>query len=99
MCSFCWSPAGMRLTSPRVPRSSRAYFCSTAATTRGSRNTHAVEVGHVDGEERNTHPHNLMWTCRSCNVRCGVTPKRAGLGRRTRQYNPEGEGAKTLAQW
>jgi hypothetical protein len=56
-------------------------------------------VGHVDGEERNTHPHNLMWTCRSCNVRCGVTPKRAGLGRRTRQYNPEGEGAKTLAQW
>ncbi len=40
-----------------------------------------------------------MWTCRSCNVRCGITLKRARIGRRTRQYNPEGEGAKTLGQW
>ena len=25
--------------------------------------------------------------------------KRHGLGRRTRQYNPRGEGAQTLGQW
>ncbi|MGH9676566.1 MAG: hypothetical protein ACRD36_05640 [Candidatus Acidiferrum sp.] len=25
--------------------------------------------------------------------------KRAGLGRRTRQYNPDSPGARTLAQW
>jgi hypothetical protein len=25
--------------------------------------------------------------------------KRAGIGRRTRQYNPRGEGAQTLGQW
>jgi hypothetical protein len=29
----------------------------------------------------------------------GVVFKRAGLGRRTRQYNPAGDGAQTLGQW
>ena len=58
-----------------------------------------MEVGHVDGEERNTIPHNLFWTCRSCNVRCANSLRRAGIGRKTRQYNPQPEGAKTLGQW
>ena len=30
---------------------------------------------------------------------CANSLKRAQLGRRTRQYNPQPEGAKTLGQW
>jgi len=40
-----------------------------------------------------------VWTCRSCNVRCGNTLRRAGIGRLTRQYNPSSAGAETLGQW
>jgi hypothetical protein len=53
----------------------------------------------VDGHEENAAPRNLIWTCRRCNVLCGLTLKRSGLGRRTRQYNPETEGAASLGQW
>jgi hypothetical protein len=58
-----------------------------------------VEVGHVDGHEENTVPRNLVWTCRRCNVLCGIALRRAGIGRKTRQYNPASDGAKTLGQW
>ena len=60
-----------------------------------------VEVGHIDGHEENTGRANLIWTCRWCNVRCGNTLRRAGLGRKTRQYNPtDGSGgAENLGQW
>jgi hypothetical protein len=59
-----------------------------------------VEVGYIDGHEENTNPYNLFWTCRSCNVRCGNTLRRAGIGRLTRQYNPAGDGgAENLAEW
>src|SRR6185312_8892488 len=68
----------------------RCGFCGT------KRNP---EVGHVDGHEENTEPENLIWTCRSCNVKCGLTLKRAGLGRLTNQYNPSGKGATTLGEW
>jgi hypothetical protein len=57
-----------------------------------------VEVGHVDGHEEDSSPANLLWTCRRCNVRCGNTLRRAGLGRLTRQYNPSA-GAENLGQW
>lgn len=57
-----------------------------------------VEVGHVNGHEEDSDPFNLFWTCRSCNVKAGLTLRNAGLGRRTRQYNPNG-GAKSLGQW
>jgi hypothetical protein len=57
-----------------------------------------IEVGHVDGDERNAASRNLFWTCRSCNVLCANTLHRAGIGRKTRQYNPQSEGKK-LAQW
>lgn len=63
----------------------------------GSRRS--VEVGHVNGREKDNSPSNLFWTCRSCNVRCGNALRRAGLGRRTRQYNPTAAGAETLGQW
>jgi hypothetical protein len=58
-----------------------------------------VEVGHLDGHEENTAPHNLIWNCRACNTRLGVVYKRLGLGRRTRQYNPAAQGATSLGQW
>jgi hypothetical protein len=57
-----------------------------------------VEVGHVNGHEEDHSPVNLFWTCRPCNVRCGNTLRRAGLGRLTRQYNPA-NGAENLGQW
>jgi hypothetical protein len=55
--------------------------------------------GHIDGHEEHISKNNLIWTCRSCNARMAVVMKRHGLGRRTKQYNPRGEGAQTLAQW
>ena len=59
----------------------------------------SVEVHHLDGEERNNEPSNLLWACRSCNVVIGRVMQRYGLGRRTRQYNPDTQGARTLGQW
>ncbi len=56
-------------------------------------------VAHIDGNESNIAPSNLGLTCRSCNARVAHVMKRLGIGRRTRQYNPSGQGAKTLAQW
>jgi len=58
-----------------------------------------IDVAHVDGNESNGSPQNLGPTCRSCNAKVAHVMKRAGIGRRTRQYNPGGEGAQTLAQW
>jgi hypothetical protein len=58
-----------------------------------------VEVGHVNGYEEDSEQANLFWTCRACNVRCGNTLRKAGIGRLTRQFNAVSEGAKTLAQW
>lgn len=55
----------------------------------------------MDGHEENTLRVNLIWTCRRCNVRCGNTLRGAGLGRKTRQYNPSDAtgGAENLGQW
>ena len=76
------------------PGERRCAFCGSTRT---------VEVGHVDGFEENTAPYNLTWTCRSCNTTMGVVFKRAGLGRRTRQFNPfnpaRDGGAENLAEW
>lgn len=59
----------------------------------------STEVAHVNGHEEDTRHQNLGWTCRSCNVKCGITLRDAGLGRRTRQYNPHTVGAQTLGAW
>lgn len=56
-------------------------------------------VAHIDGNESNGAAWNLGMTCRSCNARIAHVMKRLGLGRRTKQYNPSGRGAQTLAQW
>jgi hypothetical protein len=53
----------------------------------------------VDGREENIELSNLVWACRSCNTTIGFVLKRAGIGRRTRQFNPSTQGATTLAQW
>lgn len=47
-----------------------------------------VEIAHLNGYEEDSRPENLLWTCRACNVRCGNTLRKAGLGRLTRQFNP-----------
>jgi hypothetical protein len=58
-----------------------------------------IEIEHIDGHEENGDPENLMWACRSCNTKKGIALRNAGMGRRTRQYNPAGEGATTVDQW
>lgn len=59
-----------------------------------------VEVGHVNGDESDTLPVNLTWTCRPCNVVAGNTLRNAGRGRLTNQYNPgKGGGASNVGEW
>lgn len=48
----------------------------------------SIEVGHIDGDETNTTPENLAWTCRPCNQIVGAHFKAMGAGRRTKQFNP-----------
>lgn len=62
------------------------------------RKPNRIDVMHVDGHENNNAPENLMYGCRSCNVKMANTLRRAGMGTKTRQFNPSG-GAQTLAQW
>ena len=47
-----------------------------------------IQVAHIDGDETNTNPENLAWSCRSCNQKVAAAMKKAGVGRRTKQYNP-----------
>jgi hypothetical protein len=68
----------------------RCSFCGS------SRN---VEVGHANGREEDNSRENKIWTCRACNVRCGNTLRAAGIGRLTRQFNPDAKGATSLAAW
>jgi hypothetical protein len=56
-------------------------------------------VAHIDGNESNSEAWNLGLTCRSCNAKVAHIMKGLGMGRRTKQYNPRGEGARTLGQW
>ena len=58
------------------------------------------EVHHVDGNEDNSEPENLMWACRSCNTRVAFMMAAEGLGKRTRQYNgPRFPGRDSLRNW
>ena len=59
----------------------------------------SIDIHHINGLEEDTEPVNLVWACRSCNVRAGIAMKRAGLGRKVRQFNPQSQGAKSLGQW
>lgn len=59
----------------------------------------AEDVEHVDGNEGNDSPSNLVWSCRGCNVSKGIHFARNGRGIRTRQRNGRKNPAKTLAQY
>ena len=50
--------------------------------------TKDLQVDHIDGFEENGEPENLLILCRSCNQLKSAVYKKAGMGRRTVQYNP-----------
>lgn len=58
-------------------------------------------VDHVNGNESDADPRNLVRACQSCNTKKGIVFLRAGAGVRTHQFNPAqpGRGAGTLAEW
>ena len=56
-------------------------------------------VAHIDGNESSSRPYNLGLTCRSCNATVAHVMKSLGMGRRVKQLNPSGQGARTLSQW
>lgn len=47
-----------------------------------------IEVEHIDGNEGNAAPANLIGACRSCNTSKGLALAAWGIGKKTRQYNP-----------
>lgn len=71
----------------------RCVYCGTR---RGR-----LDVEHINGDESDSRSRNLAYACRSCNTRKGVVFRKAGFGKRTRQFNPRGgsAGARSLGQW
>ena len=58
-----------------------------------------LQVHHLNGREDDGDSRNLLRACRSCNQRADRALKAAGLGVRTRQFNPAAEGARSVGQW
>jgi hypothetical protein len=58
-----------------------------------------VEVHHLNGNEDDGAPRNLAWACRACNTKIAVAHKRAGKGKRTRQFNPTPGKVPTYQQY
>jgi hypothetical protein len=59
-----------------------------------------VGVDHKDGDESNGRRSNLAWLCKRCNARKAVLQKAAGVGVRTRQFNPSrGARSRELAHY
>lgn len=54
---------------------------------------------HVNGNESDGAPANLVWACRPCNVRIANVMRRAGIGRLTYQMNPASSGAPNVGAW
>lgn len=65
----------------------RCLWCGAKEAENATAKRPGVEVAHIDGNESNTAPENLAWTCRSCNQKVAAVMKRAGVGRPTNQYN------------
>lgn len=88
-------PCGGRKAGPVTDRAQRyranSEECRPAGPQRcwlcGSKKS--LVVDHLDGNESNTTKGNLGLACKSCNTALGFAFKKAGLGRRTRQYNPK----------
>ncbi|MCC7497336.1 MAG: hypothetical protein IT160_07150 [Bryobacterales bacterium] len=58
-----------------------------------------LDVEHIDGDESNSNPNNLAFSCRPCNVRKANVLHSAGIGKKTAQYNPRKAGARSLGEW
>lgn len=76
----------------------RCHFCGNPGYRTNSGRS-SIFVAHVSGDESDTAPDNLTWTCRSCNSLASNSLQAAGRGRRTAQFNPASEGAANLTQW
>lgn len=74
----------------RPPGPRRCNFCVSRKN---------IDLDHIDGDEADSSPRNLMYLCRSCNVSKGITQARNRIGVRTNQFNPQSKGARTAAQW
>jgi hypothetical protein len=67
----------------------RCVFCGSKRNPR---------VHHLNGNEADNHPKNLVYACHADNTLVGFLLKRFNIGRRVDQ-NPAAEPAKSLAQW
>jgi hypothetical protein len=56
------------------------------------------KVHHLNGNESDNHPKNLVYACNSDNLLVGWLLKRLNIGRRA-ERNPAAEPAKSLGQW
>ena len=63
----------------RPPAPRQCYFC-------GRRRN--VGVHHIDGNEDHGEARNLGWACKRCNGKIAHWMKKAGIGKRVRQFNP-----------
>ena len=89
----------------------RAKRYRANATVSGSRRCFASgvsnprDVHHIDGNESNCDKRNLARCCRPCNTKIANAMRKAGIGIKTRQYNPKrrktggGTGANSLGQY
>jgi hypothetical protein len=60
--------------------------------------TKDLGVMHLDGNETHGESKNLAWGCRSCNQKLSHGFKRAGAGKRTKQFNPS-QGVPSFEQY
>jgi hypothetical protein len=51
-----------------------------------------VGIDHVNGDEADAAPKNLLWACKACNTKKGLLFRRKGLGVVTSQTNPSKRG-------
>ena len=80
------------------PGEKRCVFCG--GKPKASKSRPGLEVAHLDGHEENNSPDNLAWTCRPCNVLVGNALRKAGMGRKTVQFNPtKSGGAANVGEW
>ena len=98
VCGASWRKAAHQITDRAKRYRANAPGCCPPPPRRCARcaSTRFVVVDHKDGDESNGSPGNLRWLCKSCNTKLGKAMARAGMGKRTRQYNP---AARTLAQY
>ena len=98
VCGATWRRAAHQITDRAKRYRANAPECCPPLPRRCAvcRSTRFVVVDHIDGDESNGEPENLRWLCKSCNTKLGIAMARAGIGNRTRQYNP---GARTLAEY